>query len=632
MVLFLPAACGPGTVPLMECRDESTLHVCDDEGCRDVACRADQLCDRAACRRWYDVPLSADFDLESDPADPRRFTARVRPGGFPRLFAEQIRFTFGDGVAGWGEEIAHRYRKPGAYPVELEVRLEGYRILRASRDAVVAPVPDDWDPLTLTVNDIRVEMNGSVPYLSTNDTPDPADDYLRGFTLLLPDRGFTVDLRIAAPPDARIVRESLRLVADRPLGGGRVPPGTDLSGRLVEDVGPSLRTLHASWLAGAEDAFPPGRTTLTLRARDTRDRHHSASVPIEIVPLSDDNTPFAKPYAWLLRFGQDLYTVTGSTADTGLVRLEATLGPDGQPDFVQEMRILGVQGNESAPGARTVAAGGRTGANAICLARVQAEIMREIRTLYHMAPDGTPRDGIGFELFSEGWPGAPDPASYRPDGDFSMIRLGGELDGGYFGMSRLSWWAQSRVDDTEDDLGVGTVAIDRALFGTAIIGDAFNDVKPGVGTPVGEHALDALVLSDSFDRWAPGNSEEANARRDALDRVVRFMGLAIGAVTAHEMGHAMGLVPDGVPPEGLFANVTDCPFIGSHTDLAHADFPGLNLMQAGGNLFGVIAEFTSTTELPRDLDAVALGRLALEEERLAPYERAYFRRALTYRR
>jgi hypothetical protein len=631
-LVLVCAACGSSTPTVAECSDEATLHVCDADGCRDQACRGDEVCAQAACRPWQDTPLSADFDLAADPRDPLRVVATVRPGGFPRAFTEQIRFTFGDGIAGWSEKISHRYKTPGVYVVDLEVRLDGYRLLRASRPFTAGTPPPDWTPAELTVNAIPVFMNGSVPYRSNNDTPgDPSDDYDRPFTLLLPDRGFSVDVTFRELDGAPVKKDALTLTSDCALGGGAVAAGANLAGRLVYDQGPSLHAYRASWTVADADAFPAPRCTLTLAGEDAQGRRFTSAVPFQVTPLTAQDEPFSAPYQWLLRFDMDLYTVTGSTDARGMVQLEATPGADGEPDFLQELRLLGVQGSESAPGAKTVAANGFTGANAVYLALVEAEIMREIRLLYHMAPDGSARDGIAFELHATGWPGAPDPAQFKEDGDFSMIRLGGELPG-YFGMSMLSYFAQRKIDDTAWDLGIGTVAITRALFGTTVLSEAFADIKPGVGAPAGEHPLDATVLSGTFDRWAPGNTGEANARWDALHRIARFLGMAIGAVTAHEMGHAMGLVPDGVPPEGLFADVHDCPFIGPRTDGAHADYPGLNLMQAGGQIITVIGEFTATTELPPGLGVIDLGQLALAEERLAPYERAYFRRMLSFRR
>ena len=108
--------------------------------------------------------------------------------------------------------------------------------------------------------------------------------------------------------------------------------------------------------------------------------------------------------------------------------------------------------------------------------------------------------------------------------------------------------------------------------------------------------------------------------------------MAIAAVAAHEMGHAMGLVPNDAPPLGFFGNRGDVEFIGAdRTNSHHVDFPSLNLMQAGGNPLVILNDALKRVETPEDYTLVDLVRLLALENRLSPYSRAYFQRAQTYR-
>ena len=67
------------------------------------------------------------------------------------------------------------------------------------------------------------------------------------------------------------------------------------------------------------------------------------------------------------------------------------------------------------------------------------------------------------------------------------------------------------------------------------------------------------------------------------DLAVQLGGLALASILCHEIGHSLGLVPSGVPPRGLFAEVDDLPFTVTNATNAHIDTVGLNIMQTGSN-------------------------------------------------
>jgi hypothetical protein len=195
----------------------------------------------------------------------------------------------------------------------------------------------------------------------------------------------------------------------------------------------------------------------------------------------------------------------------------------------------------------------------------------------------------------------------------------------------LSVHNEVRVDDSTADRGVATAGLLGALAGTPVISAALDPIEPGIGAPVGTHPADAIVLDDAFDADALDVDPELLALYADLRRIARQIALAVASVAAHEMGHAMGLMPDGPPPGGVFGGDADVTFMGAlRTDSHHADFPGLNLMQAGGDLLGLVDDAVPTLELPRGVDLLTIAEILALENRLSPYSRAYLQRRLTY--
>jgi hypothetical protein len=600
-----------------------SLTACSSEPESSTACRGDETRVDDTCVPWQDAPLSVDFDVE---VDGTTVTCVVQPGGFPRDRVEALRFSFGDGAAGYGETISHQYGVAGVYPIDLTVRLQGYRMLRASR-LVVIGAPSSQ--LVLTLDQIPDYLNGTLPFTSDNGTSDPSDDYDSDFHLLVPDAGFSVDISLLAGSGLELDGSTLQISADRAIGDGAIPAGTNLADKVSFERGEVDRVPRGVWTVAAADRFPAGMITLTASARDAGGTDHTQSITFEVTQLTTEIDPFDRPMVWLFRFDMDLYTVVPNPATSGV---SASPGADGLPDFAQELAAIGAQGSESAAGAATVRGRGVVGANAIYERWVIAEIITEVRRYYGIAPDGTPRDGITMDIYATGDPGAPDPASFDVDGAFSMMRFGGSLANN-FGRSRFSIHNQGRVDDTSADLGVGTSRIIDPLISIPVVADQFFVIHPEAtnGVRVGEHPLDATVLADEFDRYDPANSPEANQRYDDLALIARQLGMAIAAVTAHEMGHAMGLVPNGPPPFGYFGGRGDVSFINpEHTDSHHVDFPFLNLMQAGGNPLLILDDALDTIETPADYNLADMLHLLAVENRLSPYARAYFRRQLTY--
>lgn len=515
---------------------------------------------------WRDAPLSVDFEATPRADDPLTVDFRVLPGGFPRTFAEEVRFDFGDDLAGWGERISHRYAAEGVYAVELVARLEGLVLLTRTH-LVHAGAARPTSAFAITVNRTPAYLNGSRPYATRGDRRE------HPFHLLLPSHGFTVDVLILDPSRA-----------------GELDPHFRIDGP------------RATWQVAEGEALPEGMTT--LRAGDT-------SLDVEIVKLGPERDPFDRPMEWLLDFEDDLYTTTSSIGPDGAIVLHTREGANGKPDFAEELAPLGASDPRYTDW-------------------IEREIVTEIRRHYLIAPDGTPHGGIAMGFHRTTDPGAPEKSDFREDGAFSIVRFGGSL-GAFLGRSRFSLWNERRVDDTAPDLGVGTARIVQLAASILELEGALDPIRPDRGTPAGRHPADAEALDPSFDRFDPNVAPTVLARHDDLRRVAHSIALAVASVAAHEMGHALGLVPDGPPPGGFFGGANEVTFVGAHTDPHHVDLPPLNLMQAGGNFLGAISDGLEGLDLPPDLGPVELLSLLAKENRLEPYSLAYLRRRQTYR-
>jgi len=207
------------------------------------------------------------------------------------------------------------------------------------------------------------------------------------------------------------------------------------------------------------------------------------------------------------------------------------------------------------------------------------------------------------------------------------MRLGGIFEG-YLGFSRYAEFNEERINDSVSEYGVASAGVLTALTSTYGIADAFKAIHFEKGFPVGTHAEDATVFADAFDPYDTQHPEATERYRE-LKEVARYIALALAPVIAHEMGHAMGLMPNGLPPEGFFGNRPDVSFVGTRTNSLHADLPGLNLMQAGGDTLSLLGELDDAVER-NQMSLIEVAKLLSLETALSPLSRAYLQRKLTY--
>lgn len=602
------AAIAPDASVAPSCTADRAFETCDDGTCTETLCRTDEWCVEAQCVPWRQADYSVGFRLASDATDPSIVGVVVDEGGFPREFVEALRFDFGDGISGWDESARHQYAEPGVYPVELEVRLADNRTFRATRLAEFSP-DSDHNPLFLTVNDIPEILNGSVPARSDAGTPEPEDDLDEAFHLQVVRDRFTVDVVLTPTAADPVDLDTLELTADVPFG--EVAAGEPLTDELVFDE----RGIRGRFSLRPELAPPTGMVTLTLQAQTDGGAPYQRTLTVEVVELTPELDPFDRAQIWLFRTDTDFFTTRREEGAGNQFVLVSTATPDGEPDFIQELTLMGALGDDP-------------DLNAIYLQIIKDAIDLQIYRYFGIGEDGTPYDDIDLSIVWQGDDDAPSPADFSPQGDVSMMRFGGVFDG-YLGFSIYAPYNQDRVDDSTVEYGVATAGILGTYTSSPVISDAFEPIHPDLGARLGDHPLDEVVLSPTFDPYTSTDAD-ALARHADLMGVARYIGIGLAPIIAHEMGHAMGLMPDGLPPEGFFGNRPDISFIGAgRTNRHHTDFPGLNLMQAGGNFFDLVSRLNQIAEFSGG-GLVRLAEVLSLETELSPLSRAYMQRRLTY--
>jgi hypothetical protein len=434
--------------------------------------------------------------------------------------------------------------------------------------------------MLLTINEMPAEMNGSQPYY--DDDNGPFD-----FSWLLPTDGFTLDVWVDRST-VYLDADTLEVRCDQAMGMGEsaVAADSDIGERFAWE-GEQVRLL-----VPPELAFPVGHVTCEGRVANLDGEMSDwSSIDFDTAQQTEATHPFDPPDVWVVTFSRDRYDVW-SDWEGGQYRVFseelAEDGGDGEADFLEDLRAFGLQGDESGAGASTAEGRGQVGVNAIMAEWIISETMARARQAYEVDPEtGEPvdEDSVQITIYRESDPDAPDPAAW--DGEsFSIHGVGGDTPP----EDPLNFGRATAVDinnpTAQDDsiLGYGSFTTNVARQVAEHPGGRFllRDWLPGYGVPVGESDLDALILSDDFDRDEASPGEVA--RLKSLETVVELFTKALGSLIAHEMGHSVGLVACGPPPGGLFSGVYDERWMASDPGCGHIDTPGLNIMQTGGSL------------------------------------------------
>ncbi len=192
-----------------------------------------------------------------------------------------------------------------------------------------------------------------------------------------------------------------------------------------------------------------------------------------------------------------------------------------------------------------------------------------------------------------------------PVGPFTRICVGGEdpTGGATIGNVIQDPGNANPADVACDDFFPSGVFPREILFysGETTFWEAFG---PVLAEPLGTNPLDDIVLSTSYD---PGDPAQF-ARFGAIETAVLAFAQAVATVAAHESGHALGLVPKGVPGRGLFGGED------GHNGVPGGDPPADNLLMNAGATFS-FAQLSGASETPQLSElshAYLRGRLVLD--------------------
>ena len=416
--------------------------------------------------------------------------------------------------------------------------------------------------LWLGINDLPESMLGLQPvrYNKSKST----------FHWAVPPTSWTIDVHLEHPP-GWCPQGKPDLLWGALEGEGPAPLGTKTPAGQWLASGPSEHV----WQAAIQSALPGGVGLAGLRAG--LGGLNSEMIQVQVAHASPDIHPFDKVDNWAVVFSRDLSKL--SVSHKGDKFKVATLKPgtpDGQADFDEAMAALGFYGGDEP-------------FNAAVRKLLLARVLRWLRTFYLLDPD-TGEIGpqsVRIRLLFEGHPDVP-PAADRAGLGWSQIAVGGEdpgwKEGGqtFFGRAEVDWHNKVANDDTQPDLGVFTTALVRMVLTNSAGAALLKGYAPASGgAPFGSMAGDQDFVLPDFDANAlpPGRKRNRGLQ---FGFVSDLLSLALAAITAHEIGHSLGMVRSGLPPKGMLADVQG-PWAVQQVPGGHIDTPGFNLMQTGSS-------------------------------------------------
>ncbi|MCB9556963.1 MAG: hypothetical protein H6707_12725 [Deltaproteobacteria bacterium] len=464
--------------------------------------------------------------------------------------------------------------------VSTSAATDGALLADSSPDVAVSV--DQFVPFSfsLTVNRLPAQLNGSLGYRDVSGNT-------RDYRVAVSRERFSVDL-LWRGSDAR--SSTLSLVASAALGGRSAQ--SELADLLRQ-------TADGATLDVGRQFAPTANTVTFTAAINNGAQRVTRALTVDVADLTAARDPFFVRDTWLLVFDQDNYAIARVPRANGGFSVSVSKQPNGTADFVEDLRVAGLATATPVSGCSSVENFAVSGCTAIVETWLQRLIVVEIRRMFAIELDGTHGpDSVNIAFLRQGEPNAPRLIDFRlqtlsgaeRERRFSAISIGGgDPARPYLGLSR-SIDRNNRQNEANigPEFGVFTskalatvadlVSRDAAVRALAelVFGEFVPDLGAG-GVPLGESPLDPQILSAGFD---PASASSAARRRyNRLVFVVELLARLVGALTAHEVGHALGLVANGPPPYGLFGGESNVG--GPRTSSGHFDSPGFNIMEAG---------------------------------------------------
>ena len=355
------------------------------------------------------------------------------------------------------------------------------------------------------------------------------------------------------------------------------------------------------WTGRLVEPVPGDPGTYSLQA--AVDGEISAALAVDLDRLDEAVDPFVDVDHWVVTFSRDRGELMIGPNEQGDLEVGTQRPgvPNGEPDFEEAARAIGLLGGDAAW-------------NQGVLARLRRAMREHIHgfLFQHDAGPGAPGelddDSVRLVVHFEGDEDLPLAEAWAGLG-WSQIAVGGSdpryLETGetLYGRADIDWNNQAANDNTGSSRGVFTTTFVRVLVTHPLTAALILDYVPAAGgTPFGSLPGDAPFAAPDFDpNDLPPEADAGRAGR--FDFMIRMYGMALASVTTHEMGHSLGLVRPGPPPDGLLAGVPGA-WVDGEVEGAHIDTPGFNLMQSGSSF-----DFADALEGPPAFNAVNLAYL-----------------------
>ncbi len=329
---------------------------------------------------------------------------------------------------------------------------------------------------------------------------------------------------------------------------------------------PDKKSWHLTFVAMA-DQLTTGQWQFSAQLESAQGTR-KASANLVVADRTADIDPFEAVDPWLLSFNRDLagLQVVAQGEDVTVI---TTAQPNGKPDFDETLAGLGLQGGDAV-------------FNQAIRQIFRQRVRRWLHTFFVQDPaTGAMGPGsIRVKVLFDG-----DDLSEWPPAQLSKMAIGGlappQPNGKQlFGLAKIDPWNAKANDDSLPGYGVFTFSFVKAAIGQPIGLALLRDLLPiAGGKPFGSLPEDAVLLDPNLESKQLDN-EPHKARIQLFLLEMRLVSLAVAAVAAHEIGHSLGLIHPGLPPQGLLGGVPG-PWVVKTQDEHHLDTAGPNLMQTG---------------------------------------------------
>jgi hypothetical protein len=522
----------------------------------------------------------------------------------------------------------------------------------APRGFTTGAGPDTTAPTidSVVFEQIPSNQDGTTTYVAGTDTPSNITNGSQLFRLYLPKYGWKVTVAFSDTGGAGVDESQFSAKAN--VASGSSGANAELASKFT------VTSTGATWTVASADALTAGDgATFTFSIKDKASTANTSTPKVVTVNLIDiaatavgaasspggNLDPFDTRETWVLRFDRDVYTAnlsTTGTPPTATQQVTTTSSGNGVIDLEEALRISGLATAAMTADAANTVNGASVGTNAIVMRLVEERIRATLRSRYGIGEDGSRgADSADVEFLLAGEQGSlasmpvwSTSSSFASGKAFSEMDIGGDVGvpigsyAGTIGFAFIDLRNRNHEADVNDggaagfNNGIFAINMARAVMNSSVTGTTwgakvlahFQTAKGG--TPIGEGALDDDVLAGSYDRTssASSNTQAMKDRYDQIMDAIEMSALSVSSVTAHEMGHSMGLVPDGGPKTGFFGNA---PYTNTFTE-AVPSFPNTpnHLNSLGNDIMSPASSVDQRTATGTDF------------MKFAPYERNYFLR------